>query len=75
MVTDFAHLIEFNINFRTKCGTILPYDAVAAIKVGCIHVHGTALSTSATSPSPGQFTQHALGRDTHQVSPSVHTVR
>lgn len=50
-------------------------DAITAVKVFPVHVHGTAFATNHATDSTGEFGEHLQRFGAHQVCPTVHAVR
>lgn len=50
-------------------------DAIAAIEVWSIHVHGATFATCTAALFSCQFAQHASWWNPHQMSPPMNTVR
>lgn len=66
--------VQIFVRLKRQIRTILPYDSIATIKVGGVHVHRTTLATGTPSSSSRQFTQHSNWGNSHQVGPSMHTI-
>lgn len=50
------------------------HNTVAAIEIGCIHVHGTALAARTTGLNASQLGQYTYWGYTHQICPAMDTV-